>query len=82
MTVTHRSLSVATESTFGSLSSSTGLPDSTGLSFISLPCERDPVIIYGDVVANERLETRDGPHGLPPEPDTVWSGSKIGRAHV
>ena len=75
MTVTHRSLSVATESTFGSLSSSTGLPDFSGLSFISLPCERDPVVIYGDVVANERLETRDGPHGLPPEPDTVWSGS-------
>jgi hypothetical protein len=75
MTVTHRSLSVATEATFGSLSSSTGLPDASGLSFISLPCERDPVIIYGDVVANERLETRDGPHGLPPEPDTVWSGS-------
>ncbi len=36
MTVTHRSLSVATEATFGSLSSSTGLPDFSGLSFISL----------------------------------------------
>lgn len=75
MTVTHRSLSVATESTFGSLDNSTGLPSLTGLSFLSLPCERDPIVIYGEVVANERIETRDGPHSLPPEPDTVWSGS-------
>ena len=31
MGVTHRSLSVAVESSFGSLSSSTGLPDVSGL---------------------------------------------------
>lgn len=75
MTVTHRSISVASEASFGSIDSSTGLPSPSGLSFISLPCERDPIVIYGDVVVNERSEGRDGPHGLPPEPDTVWSGS-------
>ena len=31
MGVTHRSLSVAVESSFGSLSASTGLPDVSGL---------------------------------------------------
>ena len=75
MTVTHRSISVASEASFGSIDTSTGLPSASGLTFISLPCERDPIVIYGDVVVNERNEGRDGPHGLPPEPDTVWSGS-------
>lgn len=75
MTVTHRSISVSSEASFGSIDSSTGLPSPSGLGFISLPCERDPIVIYGDVVVNERNEGRDGPHGLPPEPDTVWSGS-------
>lgn len=74
MSVTHRSLSVAVESSFGSLSSSTGLPDNSGLSFISIPCERDPIIIYGDPVVSERNDARDGTYSLPPEPDTVWSG--------
>lgn len=74
MSVTHRSLSVAPESTFGSLSSSTGLPDNSGLTYTSIPCERDPIIIYGDPVVSERNDARDGTYGLPPEPDTVWSG--------
>ena len=55
MSVTHRSLSVAVESAFGSLSASTGLPDNSGLTFTSIPCERDPIIVYGDpVVAHSK----------------------------
>lgn len=80
MSVTHRSISVATESTFGSIDTSSGLPANGALSFISLPCEKDPIVIYGDIVVNERSEARDGPHGLPPEPDTVYSaGSRVQR---
>lgn len=80
MSVTHRSISVATESTFGSIDASSGLPANGSLSFISLPCEKDPIVIYGDIVVNERSEARDGPHGLPPEPDTVYSaGSRVQR---
>ncbi len=42
MSVTHRSLSIAPEgSSFGSLDSTTGLPSTSGLTFISIPCERD-----------------------------------------
>jgi len=75
MAVTHRSLSVAVESSFGSLSASTGLPDNSGLTFVSIPCERNPIIIPGEPVVSERNDTRDGNYMLPPEPDTVWSGS-------
>ena len=75
MAVTHRSLSVAVESSFGSLSASTGLPDNSGLTFVSIPCERDPIIIPGEPVVSERNDARDGNYMLPPEPDTVYSGS-------
>ena len=74
MTVTHRSISVAKESSFGSLSASTGLPDNSGLTYTSIPCERDPIVIPGEVVASERNDARDGSYFVPPEPDTVWSG--------
>ena len=74
MAVTHRSLSVAVESSFGSLSASTGLPDASGLTFVSIPCERDPIVVAGEPVVSERLDARDGNYMLPPEPDTVWSG--------
>ena len=80
MGVTHRSLSVAVESSFGSLSSSTGLPDVSGLTYVSIPCERDPIVIYGDVVVSERNDARDGSFGIAPEPDTVWSaGARVRR---
>ena len=80
MGVTHRSLSVAVESSFGSLSSSTGLPDASGLTYVSLPCERDPIVIYGDAVVSERNDARDGSFGIAPEPDTVWSsGARVRR---
>ena len=41
MAVTHRSLSIAVESSFGSLSATTGLPVTTGLTYTSTPCDRD-----------------------------------------
>ena len=74
MAVTHRSLSIAVESTFGNPNPSTGIPYTTGLSFISIPCERDPIIIPGEPVVSERNDARDGSYNVPSEPDTVWSG--------
>ena len=80
MSVTHRSIGVINESTFGSLDPTTGLPSTSGLTFVSIPCERDPIIIYGEPVASERNDARDGSYGLPPEPDTVYSsGSRVRR---
>jgi hypothetical protein len=80
MAVTHRSISVAPETSFGSLNATTNLPSTSGLTFISIPCERDPIIIYGEPVASERNDARDGSYGLPPEPDTVYSsGSRVRR---
>ena len=65
MAVTHRSISVAPESSFGSLASN-GLPSTSALTFVSIPCERDPIIIYGEPVASERNDARDGAYGSPP----------------
>ncbi len=80
MSVTHRSLSISPESSFGSLAALTGLPSTSGLNFVSIPCERDPIVIYGEPVASERNDARDGSYGLPPEPDTVFSsGSRVRR---
>ena len=80
MTVTHRSISVAKETLFGSISPTTGLPDNSGLTYTSIPCERDPIVIPGEVVASERNDARDGSYFVPPEPDTVWSsGSRVRR---
>lgn len=80
MSVTHRSLSVASEGgNFGALDSN-GLPDASSLTFVSIPCEREPILIYGEPVASERTDARDGSYGLPPEPDTVYSsGSRVRR---
>ena len=74
MSVTHRSLSVAIETGFGSLSTVNNLPDNSGYTYVSIPCERDPILIYGDIVASERNDARDGSYMVPPEPDTVFSG--------
>ena len=75
MSVTHRSIGVINESSFGSLGATTGLPSTSGLTFVSIPCERDPIVIYGEPVASERNDARDGSYGLPPEPDTVFSSN-------
>jgi len=74
MSVTIRSLSIASESTFGSLDSSTNLPDVSGLSFVSIPCERDPIVIAGEPPISERNDARDGAYTYAPEPSTVYSG--------
>lgn len=74
MTVTHRSLSIATESSFGSLQAN-GIPGPTGLTWLSMPVERDPIVSYGDPVFNERNQARDSSTFLPPEPDTMWDGN-------
>ena len=80
MAVTHRSLSVAVESVFGSLSTSTGLPDNSSLTYVSIPCERDPIVISGEPVASERNDAKDGNYNLPPEPDTVYNaGNRVRR---
>lgn len=74
MTVTHRSLSIATEGSFGSLQAN-GIPGPTGLTWLSMPVERDPIVAYGDPVFNERNQARDSSTFLPPEPDTMWDGN-------
>jgi len=74
MAVTHRSIGVAVETLFGSLDTNTNLPSESGLTYISIPCERDPVVLNGEVPISERLDTRDGSYFIPPEIDTVLSG--------
>ena len=74
MAVTHRSLSVAVETTFGSPAIATGIPSTSGLTYVSIPCERDPILIAGEPVVSERNDTKDGNYFNAPEPDTVWSG--------
>ena len=77
MAVTHRSISVVTEATFGSIDSLTGAPSASGLVFLSIPCERDPIVVPGESPVSERLEARDGPFGLPPELDSTYiAGTK------
>ena len=66
------SVLVGTESSFGSVDPSTGLPSWPGGT--SLECERASLETFGETPQNERSEARDGPHDLPPEPDTVWAG--------
>ena len=74
MSVTHRSCSIAAEGSFGSLDAN-GIPSPSGLTYLSLPAERDPVVIPGAAPVNERPILRDGPFGYQAELDTVWSGS-------
>ena len=74
MAVTHRSLSIAKETTFGSPDAN-GIPSTSTLTYISIPCERDPVVLSGEPVASERNDTRDGAYFNAPEPDTVYNSS-------
>ena len=74
MSVTHRTLGVAEETTFGSLSPTTNLP-TPAASYVSIPCEMDPILIYGEPVASERNDARDGNYFNQPEPDTVYNSS-------
>lgn len=71
MSTSHiKSLSIASETTFGSIDATTGAPDASGLSFTSMATDRAPIIVYGEPPVNERVEARAGPYNLPPEPDT------------
>ena len=79
MAVTHRSLSIAVETEFGSPDTN-GIPSTSGLTYISIPCERDPIVIPGEPVVSERNDARDGSYFNAPEPDTVYqSGSRVRR---
>lgn len=81
MASTHiRSVGVAAEVSFGSLDANNE-PDASGLSFAGLECMRATLAPFGDSLQNERIEARDGPHVLPPEPDTTHDtgGSRIRR---
>lgn len=68
-----RSIQVSVEPSFGNVEAATGLPTTNGLTWRSLEADRASLETFGDVAMNEREEARDGPHGVPPEPSTVWA---------
>lgn len=73
---TTRSVAVVQESTFAQISSSTGVPaDISGESWVGLECERASVAPFGDPALQERDNTRDGTHILPPQPDSMWDSA-------
>lgn len=75
-----RSIEVGVESSFGSIETATGIPTTDGITWRSLECERGSLETFGDPAMNERTEARDGPHGVPPEPNAVWKdGVRIQR---
>lgn len=79
MTVTHRSISVATEGSYGSINAATGIP-TPPVTWLSLPAERDAIVSYGEPVVSERVEAADGPHQTPSEVDTIYlSGNRVQR---
>tara|TARA_Y100000592_G_scaffold9199_2_gene12870 strand:+ start:13442 stop:14731 length:1290 start_codon:yes stop_codon:yes gene_type:complete len=75
MAVTHRSISFVKETSFGSLSNSTNLPDHSSYTYVSFPCEMDPIILYGEPIVSERNDTKDGSYFIPAEPDTVYNSN-------
>ena len=69
-----KSLSVATETTFGSINPLTGLPDAVAvglLSYTSLECERAPIMVAGEAPVDERPDTRTGFYVHAPEANTA-----------
>lgn len=76
MSTTHvRSVGVAVESTFGQISSTTGLPDVSGVTWANLECDRASIETFGDPAIVERNEARDGVHTLPPHLDSMWDST-------
>jgi hypothetical protein len=72
------SIKVKKETSFGSLSATTNLPDSTIFATgIQLEAERADLQTYGEIAMNERAEARSGFYQLPPEPETVLDGAGI-----
>ena len=77
-----RSLRVAAEATYGSVSTSTGQPDSSGLSFYGAEFERASLTVFGgesEIVEDGTVA--NGPGGLPPEVSASWTstGSRVKR---
>ena len=69
-----KSLSIATETTFGSISATTGQPDAASvglLTYVSLECERAPIMVAGEAPIDERPDTRAGFYIHAPEVDTA-----------
>jgi hypothetical protein len=76
------SIAVAAESSFGSLAAATGIPDSTGLSFTSLECDKAGVTYDGQEFPNvdDWNYVRSGAGQQPPIPVTInSSGSPVRR---
>lgn len=71
-----RSLEVAAESSFGSIVSTTGQPDASGLTFYSAEFERASLTVFGG--ESELVEDGAsvlGPGGLPPEVAASWTAA-------
>jgi len=69
-----KSLSVATEASFGSINPLTGMPDVVAvgaLTYVSLECERAPIVVAGELPVDERPDTRTGFYTHAPEANTA-----------
>lgn len=76
------SVAVAAESSFGSLAAATGIPDSSGLTFTSLECDKAAVTYDGQTFPNvdDWNYVRSGAGQLAPIPVTINnSGSPVRR---
>lgn len=69
-----RGVRLAVESTFGSISATTGLVDVSGLTWLSDECDRASITSVGEQEANQPEHPRGGFHVVAPEPITRWSG--------
>jgi len=77
-----KSLNVAIETTFGSVDVATGLVDASAIiGYVSIECERAPILVIGETPVNERPDTRTEFYVHAPEPDTACdtSGNPIPR---
>jgi len=69
-----RSLSMAVETSFGSVSATTGQPDAVSaalLTYVSLECERAPILVAGEAKLDPRTDARTSFYVHPPEVDTA-----------
>lgn len=74
---TIKSMGISPESGFGNLDSN-GIPDGTGLTYVSMEIARAGIDTADEIPQNERLDARAASYELPPEPDTAWeSGARI-----
>ena len=73
-TSTIRSCGVATESTFGSVATSDGYPDASGLTFAGLECRRGSLTTPGEQPNVPREDARASAYSFPAEVPGVYSG--------